>query len=195
MSPSERGAVSNKGEKRFDTVNKWAGTNWGWAVILNADQETKYYSQLDERLHWFFGATYMTPAMARKEPGPGSQYIQTFKDADGQWLDGAHTYRLRIPPNPPAKQFWSLTVYDNQTRSMLQNPSNDASLDSYAKLRKNGDGSVDVYFGPGAPDGYADNWVETVPGKGFFVWFRVYTPTRDFFNGSWALKDIERLDP
>lgn len=65
-------AVLNEGEKRFDAVNKWKGTNWGWAVILNADQETEYYSNIDERLNWFFGATYITPAMARKEPGPGS---------------------------------------------------------------------------------------------------------------------------
>jgi hypothetical protein len=186
-------AVLNEGEKRFDAVNKWKGTNWGWALILNADQETKYYSQIDERLNWFFGATYMASAMAHKKPGPGSQYIQTFKDADDRWLDGSQTYRLRIPANPPAKQFWSLTVYDNQSRSMLQNPPNDASLSSYDKLRKNDDGSVDVYFGPKAPEGYANNWTETVPGKGFFVWFRAYTPTEAFFDNSWSLKDIEKV--
>lgn len=186
-------AMLFKGHQRFETARKWEGTNWNWAVILEPDQETEHYSQIDERLHWFFGATYMTPAMTVKKAGPGSQYIQTFKDAKDNWLDGSNTYRLRIPANPPAKAFWSVTVYNPVTRSMLQNPANDAALSSYDELRTNEDGSVDVYFGPEAPEGYASNWVQTVPDKGFFVWFRVYGPTEPFFDNSWSLKDIEKL--
>lgn len=182
-----------EGHLRFETASKWKGTKWTWAVILEPDQETEHYSQIDERLHWFFGATYMTPAMALKKAGPGSQYIQTFKDADDKWLDGSHAYRLRIPPNAPAKDFWSVTVYDPATRSMLQNPANDVSLSSYDKLRTNQDGSVDIYFSPEAPKGYSSNWVQTVPGRGFFVWFRAYGPTEPFFDNSWSLKDIEKL--
>lgn len=186
-------AMLFEGDQRFETARKWEDTRWSWAVILDPDQETEHYSQIDERLHWFFGATYMTSAMAVKKAGAGSQYVQTFKDADDKWLDGTHSYRLKIPANPPVKAFWSVTVYDPVTRSMLQNPANDAALSSYDKLRVNEDGSIDVYFGPEAPDGYASNWVQTVPSKGFFVWFRVYGPTEPFFDNSWSLKDIEKL--
>lgn len=134
-------AMLYEGDRRFASVNMWEGTNWSWAVILDPTQGVENYSQLDERLHWFYGATYMTPAMALKKAGPGSQYIQTFKDKNGAWLDGAMTYRLRVPANAPAKDFWSLTVYDNETRSMLQNPDNDVSISSYDDLKENEDGS------------------------------------------------------
>ena len=69
------------------------------SVLLDPGQESENYSQLDERLHWFYIATYMNPHMAQTKPGPGSVYIQTFKDKDGQWLDGAKNYRLRVPPD------------------------------------------------------------------------------------------------
>jgi hypothetical protein len=183
-------AMLYEGDRRFDSVNMWKGTHWAWAVILEPTQEVENYSQLDERLHWFYGATYMTPAMALKKAGPGSQYIQTFKDKDGAWLDGANSYRLRVPVNAPAQDFWSLTVYDNETRSMLQNPKNDVTISSYDDLKKNADGSIDIVFAPNAPAGMEKNWIQTVPGKGFFVWFRAYHPTEPFFDKSWQLPDI-----
>lgn len=169
----------------------WSDRDWMWAVLLNADQETEHYSQIDERLHWFYGAIYMTPAMALKKAGPGSQYIQAFMDKDGGWLNGANTYRLIIPADVPVKDFWSLTVYDNETRSLLQNKSMSPAVSSYDKLKQNDDGSVDIYLGPEAPEGMESNWIETLPGKGFFLWFRVYHPTEEFFNGSWKLNEVE----
>ena len=182
-----------QGELRFERANKWKGTHWSWAVILSPDQESENYSQLDERLHWFYGASYMTPAMARRQAGPGSMYLQSFQDSKDEWLDGSNTYRLHIPPNPPVTQFWSLTVYDNVTRSMLQNPANDVSLSSYDKLRINDDGSVDVYIGPKPPEGYESNWIQSVPGKGWYPFFRAYGPTEAFFDDSWSLKDFEKI--
>jgi hypothetical protein len=65
-------------------------------------------------------ATGITPAMAAKMVGTGSQYAAAFVDANGQPLDGSKTYRLYLPPNIPAKNFWSIVLYDNPTRSMLQ---------------------------------------------------------------------------
>lgn len=186
-------ATLYEGDERFASVTMWPGTHWAWAVILEPTQEVENYSQIDERLHWFYGATYMTPAMALKKAGPGSQYIQTFKDKNGAWLDGAKTYRLCVPANPPAQDFWSLTVYDNETRSMLQNPKNDVSISSYDELKKNPDGSADIFFGPSAPAGMVNNWIETVPGKGFFVWFRAYHPTEAFFDKTWVLPDFEQV--
>jgi hypothetical protein len=186
-------AAANSFEPRLQGANWYPGTNWMSSVLLDPTQESKDYSQLDERLHWFFIATYMNPHMAQTAPGPGSVYIQTFKDKGGQWLDGAKNYRLRVPANAPAKDFWSITVYDTKTRSMIQNAANKAALTSRDKLTLNGDGSVDLWFGPEAPKGFEGNWVDTRPSKGFFVWFRSYTPTAAFFDKSWSLPDIEQV--
>lgn len=181
-------------EPRIPGATVWPDRDWKWAVLLNADQESEFYTQLDERLHWFFGAIYMTPAMALKEAGPGSQYVQTFKDENGGWLTGSNNYRLRIPANAPAKDFWSLTVYDNETRSLVQNKTMSPAVSSYDDLKVNDDGSVDLYFGPNAPKGWEANWTETLPGKGFFLWFRVYHPTEAFFDGSWKLNNVEKIE-
>jgi hypothetical protein len=96
-----------------------------------------------------------------------------------------------VPANPPAAAFWSLTAYDSATRSMVQNPTNDAAHASYDELRTNADGSFDMYFGPTAPSGQESNWIETVPGRGFYLMFRLYSPTAPLFDGTWALPDAE----
>ena len=83
--------------------------------------------------------------------GPGSQYVQTFRDKAGNRFDGGKSYRLHVPANVPAAAFWSLTVYDTATRSMIQNPSNDSARSSYDKLKTNAEGSIDLYFGPKPP--------------------------------------------
>jgi len=186
-------AAVNAFEARLQGANWYPGTNWMASVLLDPAQESRNYSQLDERLHWFFIATYMNPHMALTEPGPGSVYIQTFKDKGGQWLDGAKNYRLRVPANAPAKDFWSITVYDTKTRSMIQNAANLAALTSRDKLKVNGDGSVDLWFGPEVPKGFEGNWVDTRPSKGFFLWFRSYSPTAAFFDKTWSLPDVEEV--
>jgi hypothetical protein len=177
---------------RIKGAQVWPEHSWKWAVLLKPDQRDQNYEQLDERLHWFYGAIYMTPAMALKKAGPGSQYIQTFVDSQHNWLDGAHSYTLRIPANIPAKDFWSITLYDAQTRSLVQNASTKPAVSSYDGFKTNPDGSIDLYFGPQAPKGLESNWIETLPGKGFFVWFRAYHPTAGLFDGSWQLSEIEK---
>jgi hypothetical protein len=186
-------AMTNTFEARLSGATWYPGTNWMRSVMLDPSQEAENYSQLDERLHWFYVATYMNPSMALTKAGPGSVYIQSFKDRGGQWLDAAKSYQLRVPTNAPAKDFWSITVYDNRTRSMIQNSANKSALTSNDKLKLNADGSVDLYFGPQAPKGLENNWVDTRPAKGFFVWFRAYTPTEAFFDKSWSLPDIEEV--
>ena len=138
-------------EQRFSGANTFAGTNWNWVLLVNPKQETASYSQLDERLHYTYGAIYTSPGIGVMKAGPGSNYIQAFKDKDGNRLDGGKSYRLRVPPNVPAAAFWSLTLYDTAIRSMIQNPSNDSAVSSYDKLKANADGSIDLYFGAEGP--------------------------------------------
>ena len=181
------------GEDRLSGATAFRGTHWNWVVLNRPDQETEHYSQLDERLHYTYGAIYTSPFIGSKKPGPGSEYVQAFKDKDGNRLDGGQSYRLHVPANVPAAAFWSLTLYDTATRSMIQNPSNDAAHSSYDKLKTNADGSVDFYFSPKALAGQESNWIETVPGKGFYPMFRFYTPKPGVFDGTWALPDIELI--
>jgi len=130
--------------------------------------------------------------MVKKMVGAGSQYLMAFKDGNGQRLDGAKTYRLHLPPNIPVKNFWSLVVYDNQTRSMLQTEQQFPSMGSQRKgIVTNPDTSVDVFFGPPAPAGHEANWVQTVPGKGWHLILRLYGPLEPFFDKTWRPGEIE----
>ncbi len=176
---------------RFDNASSYPDTHWEWVITLNPNQETEYYSQLDERTDYTFEAITMAEGMVKALVGAGSQYMSAAKDSTGAWLHGANAYRLHVPANVPVKEFWSVTVYDNMTRSMIQTDTNKAAVSSYDKLKTNPDGSIDLYFGPQAPHGDETNWVKTAPGKGWFTYFRWYSPTQAFFDKSWKLPDIE----
>ena len=142
--------------------------------------------------YFFFYATGITPAMTTKMVGEGSQYAAAFVDAKGDPLDGGKTYRVHMPPHIPAKAFWSFTVYDNQTRSMLQTDQQFPAVGSLTKgLLVNADGSVDVYFGPKAPAGKESNWVQTAPGKGWNTLLRLYSPLEPWFDKTWRPGEIE----
>ena len=181
-------------EHRFSGATAFPGTKWVWVVLLDHDQETDNYSQLDERLHYFYGAIYMSPAIGRKTAGPGATYIQAFADKDGNHFDGGKSYRLHLPANIPVSSFWSLTLYDTETRSMIQNSSNDSARSGYDKLKTNADGSIDLYFGPKAPAaGQESNWIQTLPGKGFYPFFRFYGPKEGVFDGTWKMPDVELM--
>ena len=147
---------------------------------------------LDARSYFFFYATGITPAMAIQKVGAGSAYAAAFVDAKSQPLDGSKTYKLHLPPNIPAKQFWSLVIYDTQTRSMLQTDQPFPSIGSQKKgIAINPDTSVDVYFGPQPPHGKESNWVQTWPGKGWTVILRLYGPLQPFFDKTWRPSEIE----
>jgi hypothetical protein len=147
---------------------------------------------IDARTYFFFVATGITPAMAEKMVGAGSQYAVAFVDAKGAPLDGGKTYKVHLPPNIPAKEFWSFVLYSSQTRSMLQTDQQFPSMGSLTKgMVVNADKSVDVYFGPKAPAGKESNWLQTDPGKGWFPIFRLYGPLQPWFNKTWRPSEIE----
>ena len=114
------------------------------------------------------------------------------KDKQGQWLDGGQPYVLHVPANVPAREFWAVTVYDVLTRSMIETDTMKSGISSKDTPKANPDGSVDIHFGPQAPQDGSANWIKTLPERGWFAYFRWYSPTEAFFNKSWALPDIEK---
>jgi hypothetical protein len=186
-------AKANSADRRFAGVKFRAGTHWDFALQLDADDPGAFWNLLDERASWFYEAVGAAPGMAPKRPGPSSAYLGAYKDKAGKWLDGGASYRLRVPPNPPIKLFWSVTVYDADTRALILNEQKIADRSSRMDLRKNADGSVDVYCGPKAPGGFEQNWIPTVPGKNWFAYFRFYQPTEAYFDRSWPLPDFEQV--
>jgi hypothetical protein len=153
---------------------------------------------LNARTAFFYGYTGITPAMCMRLTGIGSQYLIATKDVDGNRLDGAKTYRVTLPPDIPAARFWSLTAYDNETRSMLQTPQRfpRAGSQSYPTpaASANDDGSTTITLGPEQPPGSPDgNWIQTTEGKGWFLILRLYSPLASFFDKSWRPSEIESV--
>jgi hypothetical protein len=156
------------------------------------------YRTMDARTSFFYGVTGITPGMAMRLPGIGSQYLSTMTDADKIPFDGAKTYKVTLPKGIPQENFWSLTVYDNMTRSMLDTPQRypRAGSQSYPSpaAEPDADGSTTVYFGPTQPAGVKrGNWIQTVPGKGWFTILRLYSPLEPFFSKTWRLSEIEQV--
>ena len=147
---------------------------------------------LDSRIYMHFYATGITPAMAVKNVGKGSQYAIAYLDKDGNPLDGSKTYKINLPKDVPANDFWSFTLYDNQSRGMLQTDQRFPGVDSNKKgLKQNSDGSFDVYFGPKAPEGQENNWIQTDPSKGWNTILRLYGPLDAFYDKTWKPGDPE----
>jgi hypothetical protein len=154
------------------------------------------YRQMNARSAFFYIATGVTPAMVMRLTNVGSQYLGAMRDANGDYFDGAKTYKVTLPKGIPAAAFWSFTLYDNQSRSMLQTPqkyprAGSQSFPSRA-AETAADGSVTVYFGPKQPEGVSrGNWIQTDPNKGWFTLLRLYSPLEPFFDKSWRPSEIE----
>jgi hypothetical protein len=153
---------------------------------------------LDSRTAFYYAYTLDSPGMIMRIPEVGSQYLMAFVDSSGKPFDGNKTYKVALPKGIPAAAFWSFTVYDNQTRSMLQTPqkyprAGSQSYPSPAAVAAD-DGSTVVYFGPEQPDGVErGNWIQTDPDKGWFTILRLYSPLPAFFDKSWQPTEIEAV--
>ena len=167
----------------------------GWfKPIINGDTTYTHYGArtLEGRIFYHFGYICVSPAMATTIPGKGSDYSMGMVDSKKRALDGSKTYKLHLPPNIPVKDFWALTMYDTQTRCQLQTDQQFPTLDSYREgMKTNDDGSIDVYFGPKAPKGMENNWLQTIPGKAWFVAWRVYGPLQPWIDQTWRVGEIE----
>jgi hypothetical protein len=182
-------------EQRYDMgfPSFWPGSHWAlpaWPEAVHA-QSTNYANTdsypVDTR-----GLAYSYAFVSIKRPGAAQYYLMAIKDKDGRPLEGSRTYRLRVPANPPTRQYWSATAYDRSTHTLIRGVLRASRSSQIPELQKNADGSVDLYFGPKAPDGKDSNWVPTSGTGKFEVMFRLYGPERSFFEKRWVLPDIEK---
>lgn len=199
---AEAAAVGNATARAlvFSTRNRSAFDypNSAWQMVwIGNDYEFSPGGVLDvdARALYFYMGLGISPAMATKMVGIGSQYAMAYRDAAGHYLDGAKSYRLHLPGPVPAKDFWSIVVYDPQTRAMLQTDQQFPSVSSQkADIAINPDASADVYFGSEPPVGKESNWIQTIPGKGYFVALRLYGPLEPWFDKTWRPGEIELVD-
>jgi hypothetical protein len=176
-------------------VYKGSDSEW---VMAFADKDTYFLKdgarRFDSRLWMHYNAVVVTPAMALTRPGAGSDYLIAGLDSKHQALDGAKTYKLHVPPNVPVKDNWSVTIYDTQTRSMLQTDQKFAGVNSLGDtMKKNADGSIDVIFAPAAPKGMENNWIQTIPEKSWFIIFRAYGPLQPWLDKTWRPGELELI--
>jgi len=139
------------------------------------------------------GLAYSYAYFSAKHLGAGQYYLMTIVDSKGKPLDGSVLYRLNVPANPPVKLYWSATAYDRDTHALIRKMKWSSRSSTTPGLRKNIDGSIDVYFAPNAPAGKETNWIPTNPRRGFEVLFRLYGPEKAFFDKKWILPDIEKV--
>ena len=139
------------------------------------------------------GLAYSYAYIALKRLGAGQYYLINIKDKDGDAYDGAKTYHLHVPPNAPVQQYWSVTAYDRETHALIKGVDRASRASNAADVEKNADGSVDIWFGPKAPEGKESNWVPTDPNRRFELMFRFYAPTKALFDKAWTLPDVEKV--
>lgn len=171
----------------------WPDRQWQWAALRfeNGTWDTADYRDTHAADKWFYQAIATSPAMFRRDPAAGSLYWLGLRDKGGDYLDGGKSYKLSVPLPVPNRLFWSVTVYDAETRSQIQTDQAKAALRSLFELKDLKGESVDLYFGPDAPAGHEDRWIKTTPGKGWFVYFRIYGPQPSAFDGTWKPGDFE----
>jgi hypothetical protein len=182
-------------DRRPDSV-VWKNRKWEWAALRyeDGDFNTANYVDLEAREVWFYQAIGASPAMFRRQAGGGSLYWLGLRDNNDAYLDGGKTYKLTVPQPVPARLFWSVTVYDAETRSQISTDQSTAALRSLFELKdRMTEKTIDLHFGPKAPRGQDRQWIKTIPGKGWFVYFRVYGPEKAAFDGSWKPGDFEEV--
>nr|WP_246737675.1 DUF1254 domain-containing protein [Nordella sp. HKS 07] len=171
------------------------GSRWALPAAQEFMKATQSgYSDPDQYPVDLRGLAYTYAYIGIKRLGAGQFYLMTIKDKDGNSLDGGKMYRLHVPPDVPVEQYWSATAYDRDTHALIKNMDRASRASNNTDMKTNEDGSVDIYFGPSAPQGQERNWVPTDPKRGFEVMFRLYGPTKALFEKkAWMLPDIEKV--
>ncbi len=187
--------VQSLSDRRRDRL-VWSDRQWEWASLRfeDADFDTLTATDPEAREKWFYQATGASSVMFRRTTGAGLVSWLGTRDANGAHLDGGKTYELIIPQPVPARLFWSVTVYDLDTRSQIRTSQGKAALRSLFELRSAlGSSKLSLYFGPSAPAGKEGQWIKTVPGKGWFSHLRLYGPQLSAFDGSFKPSDYGEL--
>ncbi|WP_418005175.1 DUF1254 domain-containing protein [Mycobacterium sp. PDNC021] len=186
--------VQSFADRRPDRL-VWPDRQWEYAAMRfeDGDFNTVTHVDLGAREKWFYQAIGASPAMFRRDTSAGSLYWLGHRDGDGAALDGANSYRLRVPLPVPARLFWSVTVYDIDTRSQIRTDQNKAALRSMFELANLTGESTELYFGPTLPADHSDAWIQTIPGRNWFVYFRIYGPQDAVFDGRWRPGDFEQI--
>jgi len=140
------------------------------------------------------GALFYAIITSVKNYGTATYYLDLAETSDGEWLDGGDNYKLVVPPNVPARDFWSVVAYDLESAAWIRDMPKVGIDSSRPDLVSNEDSSVDVYFGPKAPRGKEANWIPTTEGRRFFLLFRFYGPEPAVFDGSFQLNNIELIN-
>jgi hypothetical protein len=183
-------------EQRYDAGFPvfYPGTHWTMPALTEAvDGQSSTYANPDKYAIDARGVAYTYAYIAIKRLGAGQFYLITIRDKDNEAYDGSKTYRLRVPPNVPVAQYWSVTAYDRETHALIKNMPRASRASNAADLQKNADGSVDIYFGPAAPSGKETNWVPTDPARKFELMARFYGPKKEYFEKKWVLPDVEKV--
>jgi hypothetical protein len=173
------------------------GEDSGWDKVL-AGLDTKvdleHYSMFNQRLSYTYEAATTSEGMTKFVEGKGSAYLGSYYDADGDALMGENDYSLKIEPNPPVANFWSITVYDARNRLIIRNEIRKSDLSSRTEgLQTNEDGSIDLYFGPTAPEGKENNWVQTNPGESWFMYMRFYGPLKPYDQQTYQMNKVQKI--
>ncbi len=193
--PRVEGSVDNMAGVQFypDTNSAWIMAYTNKDVFFKGKDGHTMNS--DARVMFHYPYTGVTPAMATPKEGTGSDYSIAFLDAEKNSFDGGKTYKLNIPVNPPAGNFWAVTIYDSQTRSMLQTNQSLPTVGSQTGISQNGEnGSFDIYFAPELPEGVDEhNWLQTIPGKSWFIALRMYAPLKPWIDKTWRPGEVELI--
>jgi hypothetical protein len=176
---------------RRGTKPYWEGKQWKRLFVYPSNQRDEYFDHFEERalLYWeIFGI-----GITSTKPGTGSRYTVTHTDAAGELLNGGKNYVLHIPANVPVANFWSICAYHVKTRTFYEGTERVMIGSQEPGYKTNDDGTIDVYFGPDAPEGFENNWVETIPRTGWFSYFRFFGPTEPFLEKTWVSPDFEEV--
>jgi len=173
----------------------WPDRHWAMAMVPDEKRRFEFITdravEVNKRAAGWFFFTYYPPIL---NDNAGTVYLAPIADKDGKDLEAGSLYRIRIPKDIPVKQFWWITVYDNATWAFIKNPQDRSGLGTFEmdQMKVNDDGSVDIYFGPKAPDGLESNWIPTMDKKPY-IWLRLYGPDTAFWQKSFKMPDVEKV--